>query len=202
MTSTLANIVVRKADASDFDQIVDLQLRNLVTNLSEDQRKDGFLSGYFDAAMLAAANENLGVVVCADSDRVAGFICLTTPEFPLQNAVAAAMLEKIKNDNFFDKHFSEWVVCLCGPVCLDGEYRGIGLFERLYEEIPRFSHQCDLLVTLVAVANGRSIAAHRKAGMNEVMEFEWNERQFVVMAQKVQKRSHLQSPPSAYPKNG
>jgi len=183
----MVSFVVRRAKASDYDQIVDLQLRNMGDNLTEEQRRDGFLSGYFDAEMLAAANENLAVVVCADGDRIAGFVCLTTPRFTRQNEVATAMMEKLKEETIFGKQFDEWNACLYGPVCIEREYRGVGLFERLYKGLPQFSEQCNLLVCLVAVGNQRSIAAHSKVGMTIVSEFEWSGRKFVIMAESMNK---------------
>lgn len=176
---------VRRATESDFPAIVDLQLRHLITNLSPDEQADGFLSGYFDIPALHAANEDLCVIVCANSTNIAGFICLSTPAFKYSNDVAVAMLEAIQDAEILGRSFSEWKICLCGPVCIDRDYRGTGLFLKMYERIPAYAAHCDLLVTLIAKTNGRSIAAHKKVGMSTVADFQWNSKSFIVLARSV-----------------
>ena len=178
-------IAVRRATANDFPQIVDLQWRNLGTNLSSAEQADGFLSGYFDIVALQAANEDVSVVVCTHLSKIAGFICLTTPSFKYSNDVALAMLEAIRDGEIFGKSFNQWKVCLCGPVCIEREYRGVGAFAKMYERIPEYAKGLDLLVTLIATKNTRSIAAHQKVGLSKIADFEWNERTFIVLARTV-----------------
>jgi len=175
-------LLVRRAIEADFESIVDLQMRNLVANLTPEERSDGFLSGYFDAQALRATNENLAVVGCFDGEKTVGFICLTTPSFKYSNDVAVAMLDRVKDFEIFGKPFHKWSVCLCGPVCIEKEYRGTGAFATLYEHISQYAEGCDLLLTLIAKNNLRSIGAHRKVGQEPVADFAWNNRSFLVLA--------------------
>jgi hypothetical protein len=178
-------MTVRRAAEADYEQIVELQMRNLITNLKPDDRGDGFLSGYFDAEMLRLANENLAVMVCGEDSDVYGFICLTTPLFEKPNAVAAALVASLPEHNYENVSLDRWKVCMCGPVCIEREQRGKGYFEELYKHIPDFAADCDLAVTLVAVNNGRSLAAHRKVGMQDIFQFSWNDREFSALARKL-----------------
>ncbi|MGH9550093.1 MAG: hypothetical protein ACRD3W_11990, partial [Terriglobales bacterium] len=128
-------------------------------------------------------DQDLGVIVCAESGNVAGFLCLSTPQF---NRTApgpvTAMIEEFPRHSFAEKSLDLWQSCICGPVCIERDQRGKGLFGLMYEAIPRTASTCDLAVTLVSARNGRSLAAHEKVGMKTVFEFEWNEKPYVTLA--------------------
>ncbi len=49
----------RRAAQADFEKIVELQDKNLVVNLSDGQKSDGFLSGSFTAEQFSRMNDDL-----------------------------------------------------------------------------------------------------------------------------------------------
>jgi hypothetical protein len=178
----------RRAIDADYSQIVDLQLRNLDVNLSNEQKSGGFLSGYFEEPALRRMNEDMCVLVCAEGARVAGFIGLSSLEFNRDLGMPGALVAAAQNHAFDGRPLLQWSSSLCGPVCIEEQFRGIGLFGQLYEQIPDFIPQCDLAITSVSRENPRSIRAHEKVGMQRVFEFTWNNKTFVCLAKLIQPR--------------
>ncbi|HEY9712016.1 MAG TPA: hypothetical protein V6C72_01025 [Chroococcales cyanobacterium] len=181
------SVIIRRAEEGDFDALVKLQVSNLGANLSADQKTDGFLSAYWDHDKLAQANQNLCVLVCAatDAGEAIGFIGLTTVAFNLDQPLPAEMVRAAEPYLFEGKPLSQWNACICGPVCIERQYRGQGLFEALYDNIPDHVGDCDLAITLVSLANGRSLAAHAKVGLKPIFEFAWNGREFSTLAKQI-----------------
>jgi hypothetical protein len=179
----------RRAIDADYTQIVDLQLRNLDVNLNNDQKSGGFLSGYFEEPALRRMNEDMCVLVCAEGALVAGFIGLSSLEFNRNLGMPGALVAAARSHEFDGKPLLEWTSSLCGPVCIEEQFRGIGLFAQLYEQIPNFIPQCKLAITSVSTENARSLRAHEKVGLQRVFEFSWNEKTFVCLAKRLPRES-------------
>ena len=71
-----------------------------------------------------------------------------------------------------------------GPVCVDGAYRGSGVFEGIFgASLARFKDRYPFMVTFINQINPRSYAAHtRKAGMTEIGKFDFNGNHYWMMA--------------------
>ncbi|MEP0859755.1 hypothetical protein [Trichocoleus sp. DQ-U1] len=69
----MTNIIFRRALAADYPEILALHRKNLVSNLSELEQQNGFLSIDFkDDFHLAAINENLAVMVAVQEKLLVG----------------------------------------------------------------------------------------------------------------------------------
>lgn len=172
----------RRANESDYDPLVELQRANLATKLSvSEQKSEGFLSGYLDVPVLRECNHDGCVLVIAHHDEPIGFLAMHRPQFKLIPPLELAMLAVLNGMTVERKKFNEWQPCMCGPVCIAKEFRGQGLFEKLYEHVPEFAGDCDLVVTLISTDNQRSLAAHRKVGLKAINQFFWEGREFFVL---------------------
>ena len=70
-------------------------------------------------------------------------------------------------DGVTDLSAQRWYVM--GQVCIDQDWRGCGLFDRLYSEHRiRFSNRFDWLVTEISIRNKRSQRAHARVGFTEI----------------------------------
>lgn len=178
-------IEFRRAKVGDYASVVELQSANLASNLSEDQKSDGFLSVGFTEEQFAGMDSDLAVVLGLDGNTVKAFLCTSTVEFNRPFALPRAMIDRFAHVIFDDKPLSEWRVAITGPVCIDASLRGQGVLEKLYvcfyDVAPP---QYELAVVFVSLQNPRSIKAHEKLGMAIVDEFEFNSRKYVIMAFK------------------
>lgn len=181
---------IRKARRDDFEKIVELQLRNMGNNLSDEEKKDGFLSAYFNAEELAEIERDIGTVVASDNDDVAGFLCVTSADFNRRFSLPGTMLDRLRQSSFDGGPIEEDAICVCGPVCIDSAHRGKGIFESFYDYLPEIvPPEINIAVTLIAQSNGRSLAAHKKVGMSPIDEFVWSERIYIILARPVRKQS-------------
>src|SRR6516162_7355849 len=155
----------RRATAPDYAAVYDLQNRNLRAKLTASERSDGFLSAAFKLEDYKALNDDLCVVVCVEEGRVLGFLVASTIEFNQNFALTRAMIARYPKAAYAGKSLELYRSCVAGPVCVEREQRGRGIFEgmyhRLFELLPS---EYDLAVVLIAEDNPRSFKAHTKIG--------------------------------------
>lgn len=174
---------LRRATKEDYEQIVDLQLQNLSSNLTPEEQQDGFLSAYFKAEELDELNRDIGVLVGVENGRVLGFLCISSPQFNMKHSLPATMLARFKSIEYRGRKLDQWKSFVCGPVCVDRNQRGKGIFPSIYKHVPDFvTGDYELATTLIALVNGRSMAAHEKVGFEHVDRFKWNDREYAILA--------------------
>src|SRR5690606_17568085 len=117
--------VTRLARHDDVEGILALQRQNLVTNLSEAQKSDGFVTTPLTQAQLAELIEGeYAFVLAGAQDAVMGYVITGSWEFLSQWEIFNHMVrlmpqltyrgQPVRADNSFQY----------GPVCIDRELRG------------------------------------------------------------------------------
>lgn len=176
----------RRAKLTDYPGLYDLQNRNLRTVLTPGERADGSLSAGFTQEEFKALNDDLCVVVCAERQKVLGFLVASTIEFNKHFALSGTMIACYPRAKLDGRPLDSYCSYISGPVCVEGAQRGKGIFEgmyrRLFELLPA---KYDLAVTLVAKDNPRSLSAHAKVGFEQVDQFRFNGRVFYILARKI-----------------
>ena len=180
----LASPRYRRATAAEYGQILQLQSANYIANLSEAERKQGFLSAQFTAEQTARIAEDLGTVVALVDGRVAGFLCAFRNEFETGSPVIAKMLQSYDRLRFEGRPLSAFQSYIYGPVCIGREHRGRGLLRGLYEAQKRdLAGQFEIGVAFVSRSNPHSLSAHVAGlGMTEAGDFVVNENVYVTLA--------------------
>ena len=179
----------RAQSEEDFRQIVELQNKNLPRALSAVEIKDGFLSGEFTIEQFQAMNSDLCVMTCFDDDYFCGFLVASSINFNKQFPLPNAMIDCFSKVSYKGKLLTEYKPFISGPGCIDKNYRGKGIFTNLVQTVLNFLAQQpsppDLRVALVSTENPRSINAQKKIGMDEVGQFEFNNKQLLIFAMSV-----------------
>lgn len=173
-TVTAGKLLLRRALDEDIPEVCELLKKNFVDNLTESQKKDGFLSILFTEGELREMADNGVMIVALFESRVVGFLTTQTCEYNLEIPIARTMV-KILSD-VIDEHRT----LVCGPVCIDGDFRGLGILEQMYGRLALEAEgSYDTGITFVSDSNPRSIAAHRnKLGMTPAGQFEENGKVF------------------------
>lgn len=154
-------------------RILDLQKRNLKKNLSgAEKESQGFVTAEHTFEQLKKINEAEPCVIITDNGHVIAY--------------AIAMLENaVKDMPVFDELFSTVAILtyknrpmtsykyiFVGQLCIDKNYRGQGLVEKLYafykEEL---KSKYDFAVTDISEYNPRSLKAHQKSGFEVIHNF-------------------------------
>lgn len=175
----------RRPIANDFEQMVELQNKNLVSTLEQSDKADGFLSAAFSAEQFHDMDKDLCVVVCTHMHKVCGYLCATSIEYNETVPLVATMLKRYSEIHYQGKTLAEYQSAICGPLCIDKEFRGQNILLHLYNYLSQFlriEHKnLELLITCIANDNGRSINANKKLGAELVGEFEFNKNPFSIL---------------------
>jgi predicted GNAT superfamily acetyltransferase len=166
----MASFAFRRAQPHDYPAILRLQSANFMGNLSEEERKEGFLSAEFSPAQVAEMARNLGTTIATVDGEVAAFLCAYRKEFNHESPVVAKMLDGYDSAKFEGKPLSAYKSYIYGPVCIDRAHRRRGLLRGLYEAQKQdLAGRFDIGVAFVSRSNPHSLHAHVGGlGMTEV----------------------------------
>lgn len=154
-------MLIRKALPVDYPGIVALQRENRPENLTDEQKRQGFVVSNMDEEQFAAINDALGVVVAVDADRVAGFLCMVPSKAQPRHPVVQAMVETFPNQRFNGASLDEQRVFVYGPVCIGMAWRGKGVLKRLFHTAKTLAAEnYDVGAAFINVSNPHSLAAH------------------------------------------
>ncbi|HXV83980.1 MAG TPA: hypothetical protein VEG60_29360, partial [Candidatus Binatia bacterium] len=164
---------------------------NFIANLSEAERKEGFLSAEFSLEQVASVAENLGTTIATVDGEVVGFLCAFRKEFNHGSPVIAQMLAAYNRVKFEGQPLGSYSSYIYGPVCIQRAYRRRGLLRRLYEtQLKDLAGQFEVGVAFVSRSNPYSMNAHSAGlGMTEVGEFELKGNVYVILVFRVPPKS-------------
>ena len=158
-------IEIGRADQSDVDGIMALQLANEVSN-------GGTLSASLPRARLHAMLHAMPLMVARDRGRVVGFLMTTPREMNSDFEIVRAT---------FDAFPGAPDAYLYGPVCVDAQYRGRGLAQAMFDAL-RALLPGRQGILFIRRDNAASLNAHARMGMTEVAKFTLNGSVFAVLA--------------------
>ena len=108
----------RPAVAADIQAILSIQTANLHANLTEAERRDGFLSAAFTAEHFAQMMREVAVMVADDAGEVCGYLCAGSPAFHRQFPLLAAMIDRFQRVDFLGRPLAAQRAFIYGPVCV------------------------------------------------------------------------------------
>ncbi|MBI2230982.1 MAG: N-acetyltransferase [Deltaproteobacteria bacterium] len=183
----LSESVFRRAAPEDYPAILRLQSANYIASLSDEERKEGFLSAQFTLEQTAQIAEDLGTMVAVVDDALAGFLCAFRREFDSGSPVIAKMLDSYDRVTFEGRPLNSFNSYIYGPVCIAREHRRRGLLRGLYEAQKRdLAGRFEVGVAFVSRSNPHSLQAHVAGlGMTEVGDFELNGNVYAIVAFRV-----------------
>lgn len=175
----------RRPQANDFQQMAELNNKNMISALNEAEKADGFLSASFTAEQFKMMDTDLCSVVCVDADKVCGYVCASSIEFNKNIPLVAAMIDQFPHITYQGKPLTAFKSFIYGPVCIDKAYRGKGILENLFktmlEILAKDAPHLELLTVLIATENQRSINAHKKLGIEPVGEFKFKQKNYLAL---------------------
>lgn len=187
----MASFVFRRARPPDYPAILRLQSENFIANLSEEERKEGFLSAEFSRDQIAKMAEDLGTMLATFNGEVLAFLCAFRNEFNHGSPVIAKMLDSYDLVTFEGKPLSSYSSYIYGPVCIHRDYRRRGALRGIYEAQKQdLAGQFDIGVAFVSRRNPHSLNAHIAGlGMTEVGDFELKGNVYVVLGFRLPPKS-------------
>lgn len=181
----MPEIIARRAKSDDISRILSLQKRHHVSNLSEEERRDGFLTTALSSAQLEQFIGWGGVFVASSAQfaDLAGYVVAGPWNLFVQWPIFQVMVNRfplrwhyeiLTPDNSFQY----------GPVCVAPDWRGRGVLQAMFSELKiGLKESSPFGLTFINSRNGRSLAAHtRKLGFEAIDTFEWNANHYQTLA--------------------
>ena len=181
------SVKCRRMTDSDIAQIIAIQNESLLGKVADADLKDGFVQGEFTAADFKNFDNDMAVMVAEDDGKLAGYLCTSHLELHQGKALLKFIAQRTESIIFDGKPLSQYRIAMTGPICISKTERGKGIFESIYNAFfEAFGKDFDVSMCFVDDANPRSLAAHiNKLGMRVVDKFEFNGRNYNLLARKI-----------------
>lgn len=156
------NVEIGLAKEEDLADILRLQQENLGQNISEaEKEKQGFVSLETPEKLLREILDQEGITVARINGKVVGYLMPMSVEQCKQALLLHPFIEKFETVKFENKPLNEYRYCILGQVCVDKQYRGKGILEKLYEELKsRLAKKYDIGISEIGANNPRSLHVH------------------------------------------
>lgn len=154
----------------DFQGILTLQKENHLSSL--DSLDQGFVTVLHQIEDIRKMNGFAPHIIAKEGERIAAYVLAMTVESKEDVPVLIPMFEQFDQLDFKGKKVSEYNYLVVGQVCVGKDYRGIGLFDQLYQKYKEVhSPDFDFVITEIATNNIRSLKAHQRVGFQEIHRF-------------------------------
>jgi hypothetical protein len=182
-------MIIRTALASDINGILNLQAQNLLANLSDTERSQGFVTTPFTQAQIQVLLAQGGVFVAVEEETILGYVFAGSWDYFSQWPIFPYMVSRFPQIQFQGVAIDTEKTFQYGPVCIDRTLRGTGILPKLFEIMrTSFSFRFPIGVTFINQHNLRSLAAHtRKLNLEIIDTFEFNGNSFYGLAFSTQR---------------
>lgn len=164
--------ITRVSSPSEIIGIRDLQALNLRQNITAEEAIDqGFLTAAYTIEYLQQMNSASPAIIAKDGDKVVGYALVATKEIRKGHDLVEGLFDAIDECKYKGKLLKDVNYVVVGQLCVAKEYRGQDLVQKLYGHFRDcLSYEFTYLVTDVAIANTRSLKAHKKRGFQVISE--------------------------------
>lgn len=175
---------IRVALLNDIEGILNLQEQNLVSNLKDNEKEDGFVTTPFEISQLEALIKEEGIFLALENNKVEAYVMCASWHYWLAWPMFEYMASFLETLSYKNQKLSMENSYQYGPICVSKECRGSGTFEALFEFARvNMNKRYPILITFINKINTRSYEAHvRKLKLEVIHEFEFNNNSFYELA--------------------
>lgn len=177
---------IKSACLEDIPGILTLLQENHVSNLSEAEKKSGFVTtNMTDQQLAALIQKESGVTIAQERDgKILAFAMAGSWDYWSEWPFFAYMIEKLPEFSLDGQQLTTKNSYQYGPICIATSVRGSGLFAKVFfGSLASMKNRYPFMATFINRVNPRSYAAHtHKAGMTEVGTFDFNQNHYYLMA--------------------
>ena len=154
----------------DLQQILSLQAANLNKKITKEQaKKEGFVTLEHDLSLLQKMNTPYPHTIAKVDGQVVGYALVMLKELRNTIPLLIPMFEQIDRVVYKGQSMKNANYFIMGQICIQKEYRGQGIFQKLYQNLAeRLGVDFDFICTEIAARNMPSMKAHRKVGFVEI----------------------------------
>jgi hypothetical protein len=160
-------------EEQDIDALLALQSDNLKKNLDEQTiDSQGFVSFVYTPDVIKGMMASEPQIIAKQGDTIIGYALTTSLDFGKTIPLMQPLIEKSRELYHQIRPLSMLKYYVMGQVCVRHGYRGIGVFDALYQGHKQYlSPRYDCVITEIATENKRSLAAHRRVGFTTINEY-------------------------------
>lgn len=171
----------RLAKIEEIDEVLNLHSKYQIDTIKEEDKKDGFVTTSFTKVQMKnLILEEEGLFIAIQNKKIVGYAMSASWKFWSNWPMFAFMIEDLPNLTYLGQKLSVENSYQYGPVCVQKEYRGQKILERLFETAREsMTKKYPILVTFINKINTRSYEAHkRKIGLEVIKEFSYNNNNY------------------------
>ncbi|HNP17823.1 MAG TPA: GNAT family acetyltransferase [Fulvivirga sp.] len=166
----------------DIPGILSLQERNLYSNLTESERKKGFVTTPFTVSQIEEIIKQNGIFIAENEDNIiVAYAFAGSWEYFEQWEIFNFMVSRFPLLSFNNTKITTENSFQYGPVCIDINFRGIGILNLVFEEMRlEFLKRYPISITFINKVNEISKKAHtEKLGWEIIDEFNFNNNTYI-----------------------
>lgn len=165
-----------RASIADIPQVEELQRKYHLSTISEEDKKDGFVTTLFSSEQFRSLiEEEDGLFIARDGSKIIAYAMAASWEYWSAWPLFAYMIEDLPNTEYLGMSMNTKNSYQYGPICIDTAYRGQGVLEGLFEyHRQEMAKRYPVMLTFINQVNPRSYAAHSRIGLDTVKTFDFN----------------------------
>lgn len=174
----------RKATLNDIEGVSILQAKYLLVNIPENERQNGFVTTPFTLEQLTEIINLDGLFIAETNHQIVAYAFAASWQYFSQWPIFPYMVSRFPDLNFGPETLTINNSFQYGPICIHEDFRGSGLFQKLFETMRIAMNQhYPIGITFINKINKRSFEAHtRKLNMQVIDEFTFNNNQYYGLA--------------------
>mgnify|MGYP003527246630 FL=1 len=169
------------AQIEDIEKVLELHFKYQIDSIKQEDKKDGFITTAFTKEqMIDLITLEQGLFIAVENDRIVAYVMSASWDFWSRWPMFAFMIEDLHNLEYLGQKLSVQNSYQYGPVCVDKEYRGSGVLEKLFDFArENMAKRFPILVTFINKINPRSYEAHtKKLKLEVIKEFTYNNNNY------------------------
>lgn len=169
------------AQIKDIEKVLELHSKYQIDSIKQEDKKDGFITTAFTKEqMVDLITLEQGLFIAIENEKIVAYVMSASWNFWSRWPMFAFMMEDLPNLEYLGQKLSVQNSYQYGPVCVDIEYRGSGVLEKIFDFArENMAKRFPILVTFINKINSRSYEAHtKKLKLEVIKEFTYNNNNY------------------------
>ena len=169
------------AQIKDIEKVLELHSKYQIDSIKQEDKKDGFITTAFTKEqMVDLITLEQGLFIAIENEKIVAYVMSASWKFWSRWPMFAFMMEDLPNLEYLGQKLTVQNSYQYGPVCVDKEYRGSGVLEKLFDFArENMAKRFPILVTFINKINPRSYEAHtKKLKLEVIKEFSYNNNNY------------------------
>ena len=169
------------AQIKDIEKVLELHSKYQIDSIKQEDKKDGFITTAFTKEqMVDLITLEQGLFIAIENEKIVAYVMSASWKFWSRWPMFAFMMEDLPNLEYLGQKLSVQNSYQYGPVCVDKEYRGSGVLEKIFDFArENMAKRFPILVTFINKINSRSYEAHtKKLKLEVIKEFTYNNNNY------------------------